>query len=298
MGNYYEILGLSRSASQNEIKQVYRKLARQYHPDVNPGQPGTEEKFKQINGAYEVLSNPEKRRKYDKYGENWKHADQIEEAQAARAREPFSVYTQGDEMGGVFNFGGWPSGDLTEQLFPGMRRGRRRSKVRVSVEVSLAEAFSVTTRYIDAPGDGLSPSKRLEVKIPQGVDNGSTVHIPASGDGRPELYLEIKVRPDRRFQRKSRDLYTEVQAPLVDAVLGTEVAVPTLRGSVALTIPAETQNGRTFRLAGQGMPGLNGNGARGELYVTIKVTLPTKLNDRERELFQQLRGIRSDGGGI
>ena len=302
MSDYYDVLGLSRSASQNEIKQAYRKLARQYHPDVNRDEPDAAEKFKEINTAYEVLSEQESREKYDKYGERWKYADQIEEAEAAaRSRGGgFTTFSFGDDFSGPFGgspFGGrGPSADLLEELFGGVRQNTRRAPLRVSADVTLLEAMEGATRYVEVPDDG-GGTRRLEVKIPAGVDTGSQVHIPGR-DGRRELYVEVNVLPNPRFQRKGNDLYSEVQVQLVDAVLGAEVPVPSLRGTnLALTVPAESQNGQTFRLRGQGMPPLSiggpvaGAGSRGDLYVTIKVVLPTGLDEAGRALFQQLREV-------
>ena len=296
MSDYYEVLGVARNASQSDIKQAYRKLARQYHPDVNRDEPDAAEKFKEINTAYEVLSEQDSREKYDKYGERWKYADQIEEAEAAaRSRSGgFTTFTFGDDFSGPFGgspFGaGGPSADFLEELFGGMRQNARRAPLRVSADISLLEALDGATRYVEIPDDE-GGTRRLEVKIPSGVDTGSQVHIPGR-DGRRELYVEVNVLPNPRFQRRGNDLYSEVQVPLVDAVLGAEIPVPSLRGTnLALTVPAESQNGQTFRLRGQGMPPLSGNGSRGDLYVTIKVVLPTGLDDSGRALFQQLKEI-------
>ena len=292
MKNYYEVLGVPRTASQNEIKRAYRRLARQYHPDVSEDRAEGEKRFKEINAAYEVISDPEKRAKYDRYGDKWTYADQIDQAQVAQGRGPFSSVTF-DNLGGLFGGGDSHGGDLFDRLFDGMPRGRRRSTLRFAVEISLAEAFRGTTHHIEVPVDGSGQTRRLEVRIPPGVDNGSTVHISPSGDQQQEFYLEIRVRPDTRFERKGRDLHSEVQVAYLDAVLGAEVTVPTLQGNVALKIRPETQNGQTYRLAAKGMPGLNGGGALGDLLVTVKVTLPVGLNDKERELFQLLKEERS-----
>lgn len=303
MRDYYEVLGVAKGASQNDIKQAYRKLARQYHPDVNRDEPGAAEKFKEINTAYEVLSEQESREKYDKYGERWKYADQIEEAEAAaRSRGGgFTTFSFGDDFGSPFggspfHAGGGASADLLEELFGGMRQNARRAPLRVSADISLLEALEGATRYVEVPDDG-GGSRRLEVKIPAGVDTGSQVHIPGK-DGRRELYVEVNVLPNPRFQRRGNDLHSEVAVPLVDAVLGAEVSVPSLRGTnLALTVPAESQNGQTFRLRGQGMPPLSGgsvgagSGPRGDLYVTIKVVLPTGLDESGRALFEQLREV-------
>ena len=294
MEDYYDLLGISRGASEKEIRQAFRKLAREYHPDLNPGNKEAEERFKLINGAHEVLSNPENRRKYDKYGENWKHADEIEKAQAARSGS--SVFWFGGSQGPVsgFDFGGLPETDIFDEiLFGGRRGGFGRTAVQYAVEVSLEEAFNGAARYLDVPGDApAASSKRLEVKIPPGVDTGSRVHISAGSSRKQDIYLEVKVRPHPRFRRAGSDLHTEVDVPLEDMVLGGEVSVQTLKGKVMLTIPPGTQNGRTFRLEGQGMPIPKKKSSSGDLYATAKVVVATDLTEEERALFQELREIR------
>ena len=296
MENYYDVLGIQKGASEKEIRQAFRKLARQYHPDVNPGKEEAEEKFKLINEANEVLSDPGKRRSYDKYGENWKHADELDRAQATRGRGSSRWFSEGHTPTATFDFGGLSGGDLFEELFRG-RRGSGRSTVEYSVQISLEEAFKGATRYIDFPDpDGLSPSRRFEVKVPPGVDNGSRVHISGSDGLRQEFYLKVSVRPHRRFRRAGADLYSEVEIPLTDMVLGGEVAVPTLNGKVMLTIPPETQNSQVFRLAGQGMPRLVKPSSRGDLHATVKAVLPRGLSDEERSLFENLKGLRPSEG--
>jgi curved DNA-binding protein len=291
--DYYNVLGVSRSASEREIKQAYRKLARQLHPDVNPGDKSAEERFKQVNEAYEVLSDKEKRRKYDKYGDQWQYADQFEKAQ--RQGWDFSqggqrVYFSGEDFGSIFDdllrgFSGRPGGR------PQPRRGR---DIEFPLEVTLEEAYSGTTRTLN-----MADGKRLEVKIPPGVKDGSRVRISGKGaEGyggvKGDLYLVTSVKPHPRFGRRGDDLYTDVAVPLTVAVLGGEVKVATPKGSkLSLKIPPETQNGRTFRLAGQGMPHL-GNSTKGDLLARVKVVLPTKLSDEERELFQRLGRLRPD----
>jgi len=285
--DYYQILGVRRGASEKEIKEAYRRLARKYHPDVNPGDKAAEEKFKEINEAYEILSDPEKRRKYDQFGENWQFAEQF--AQAERG-DHFGGFRMGDV---IFDFGdssGFES--LFDDLFNSFGFGRSRTRTRVwsqpleqEVEISLEEAFHGTTRLIAFDGH------RLEVRIPPGVDTGSRVRV-GGRVGQPEIYLNIRIQPHPRFERRGADLYTEVPVQLVDALLGGEVEVPTLSGKLMLKIPPETQNGRVFRLSGQGMPHL-GNSGRGDLFVKVKVVLPTNLTQRERELFEELRKLRS-----
>ena len=295
MPNYYELLGIPRNAEEKDIRQAYRKLARQYHPDVNPGDKSAEEKFKQINEAHSILSDPEKRRKYDKYGDQWQYADQLDAAEAqARSRGGRTAY-QWTNFGTeepkvtIETGAGSGSGNIFENLFRNLGQDLRQpATAEYPVEVTLEEAAEGSTRLME-----LSGGRRLEVKIPPGVDNGSRVHIPAGRGREANLYLVITVQPHPIFERKGRNLYRDIEVPLEDAVLGGEIMVPTLRSRVALTIPPETQNGQRFRLAGQGMPGLNQPLARGDLYVTIKVKLPTDLTPEERALFQQLKDLRA-----
>ncbi len=295
MPNFYDILGVPRTATEKDIRQAYRKLARQHHPDVNPGNKGSEEKFKTINEAYEVLSDTEKRRKYDRYGDNWAHADRIQEAEAqAQSRPPRgggSFRWSTPNGGQAETFQGFDPGadDVFEQVFRNMGQAQRQASVAdYPVEITLEEAFQGATRMLELAG-----GRRLEVKIPAGVETGSRVRFPAGTGRQGDIYLTITVAPHPRYTRQGRDLTCEVEVPVEDAVLGGEVAVPTMHSRVALTIPPETQNGQRFRLAGQGMPVLNQPGVRGDLYATIKVRLPTGLSAQERELFQQLKALRA-----
>ncbi len=317
--DYYDILGVPRNASDKEIRQAYRRLARKYHPDVNPGDKAAEEKFKEINAAYEVLSDPEKRRKYDKYGDRWQYADQIEEMQRRAGGRGFRF-----GEGGPFEF---DLGDLGDFGFGGIfdlfRRGRGRMRpadLTYNVEVSLQEAYTGATRLLQltvqepcatcggageiagaichvCQGAGvLERTRRLEVKIPPGVREGSRVRIPGEGqagaDGRRgDLYLLVSVRPDPRFQRKGDDLEQTVSVPFTDLVLGGEVQVPTVTGRVALKIPPLTQNGRVFRLRGLGMPHLENPQVKGDMYVKVVAKLPERLDEREKALFEELKAL-------
>jgi len=326
--DYYSILGVSRTATEKEIKQAYRKLARQYHPDINPGNRTAEAKFKEVNEAHEVLSDTEKRKKYDKYGDQWQYADQFEES----ARQQGRAWNFSQEPGGTRSYG-FEEGDLEslfDEFFSGSRSGfrtrttrtRRGQDIEYPLEVTLEEAYSGTLRNISLQsqepctacrgtgriqnlacsvcrGAGVVPQiKRLEVKIPAGVTNGSRVRI--AGRGEPgqaggtagDLYLVISVRPHPSFERKDDDLYVDVSVPLTTAILGGEVQVPTLKGTkLALKIPPETQNEKVFRLGGQGMPHLGGT-SRGDLLVKVKVNLPSGLTQEERALFTRLKELR------
>jgi len=321
--DYYAILGVRRDASEREIKQAYRRLARKYHPDVNPADKSAEAKFKEINEAYEVLSDRDKRQKYDLYGDQWQYAEQFE--RAGQSKSPYRDFEDARD----FYFGGGYADSLFDELFGVGRtyhraRPQRGRNLTYPVEVTLEEAYHGTTRILnmDTPepcsackGTGLiqnlpcsachgsgviSRRKRLEVKIPPGVRDGSRVRVAGKGGmglrggENGDLYLAISVKPHRLFKRQGDDLYTTVEVPLTVAVLGGEVQVPTLKGQVALRILPETQNGRTFRLSGQGMPHL-GNTFYGDLYAQVRVTIPTNLSLREKELFEELRKLRPNG---
>lgn len=330
--DYYEILGVSRTATDKDIKQAYRKLARRLHPDVNPGDKSAEEKFKEINRAYEVLSDSEKRKKYDRYGEKWEQAEQF--AKSGAQGQAWGFPGGGDgAQGTAFEFEGEPgeAGDFFESIFSGMggrgrmgRRPRRGQDIEQLVEIALEEAFNGTTRLLQTQTEDTCPNcvglgrvqnkpcpmcrgsgrvlrpKRLEVKIPPGVKDGSRVRV--AGEGGPgvgggtkgDLYLVVQVQPHPAFERTDGDLHVEVPVPLTVAMLGGETGVPTLKGKkIVLKIPPETQNGKVFRLAGQGMPKL-GESAKGDLYAKVKVVLPTGLSPKEKELIQELKKLRPD----
>jgi len=321
--NYYDILGVVRNASDKDIRKAYRRLARQHHPDVNPGDKAAEARFKEINAAYEVLSDTQKRRKYDRYGDQWQYADQIEQAQ----RQSAGRWSFG--RGGTFDPGdmnlGADLGDLFQGIFRGFGRrpGRQRGRdVQQPVEVTLEEAYHGTARVLQMEreepcttcgGQGqvagaichvcrgagaIVKPRRLEVKIPPGVREGSRVRVASEGGvgpaGTGDLYLVVSVRPHERFERRGDDLYTDVDVSVTDAVLGGEVQVPTMTSRVMLKVPPLTQNGRNFRLSGLGMPRLGGNG-KGDLYARVRVVLPQELSPQERELFDKLRAMQKAG---
>jgi DnaJ-class molecular chaperone len=287
------VLGVDRKATEKEIRSAYRRLARKHHPDVNPNDKASEAVFKEINSANDVLSDPEKRRKYDLYGDNWQHADEIERAQRAR----------GGRTGGSFrftttDFADAGIGDIFGGLFGGDGRRanvRREPPPRLEhpVEVTLEEAFNGTTRTIMVAGDH-GDTRRLEVKIPPGVDTGSKVRIAGEGNAtfngqRGDLYLVISVRAHDKYERKGDDLYVDAEVPLTTPVLGGEVEVQGIGRKVALRLPPGTQNGQHFRLAGLGMPKLGSPDKRGDLYARVKVRLPKEPSEEQRQLFEQLK---------
>lgn len=333
--DFYEILGVPRSASQKEIQSAYRRLARRYHPDVTGGDAEAEDRFKQINSAHEVLGDDKKRAAYDKWGERWEHAEQLEQMERNGA---FGFQQPGGQPGGHPGGGFGPFGHhggarfrveqadlgdlgglggLFEGVFSGFGGGSPAPQgrdIEHPVTVSLREAFQGVSCTIQAPRSGSGTDSprfsRLEVKIPPGVATGSRVKVSGKGAPGPggavgDLYLVITVEDDPRFERKGDDLYTDAELPIATAALGGEVAVPTLTGRVALRIPQGTQNGRVFRLAGQGMPRLRSGargkrgkrgkqgkrGERGDLFARASLQLPDPLRPEQLELFRRLRAL-------
>jgi DnaJ-class molecular chaperone len=308
--DYYQVLGVPRTASEKDIKTAYRKLARKHHPDVNPGDKKSESLFKEIGEAYSVLSDPEKRKKYDRWGPDW---EKIEQAQAAGANfrgAPGRSYSYTSSPNGGtgtgFNFESEDLGGLFEQLFGRASGGRTRvratprkgSDLEQPVEITLEEAFNGTQRTFSIVDSGTGESRSVEVKIPAGATDGLRVRVAGkgepgmSGGAAGDLYLVVNVKPHAQFERDGDDLRVKVATPLYTAILGGEVRVPTPKGThLALKVPPETQNGLRMRLAGQGMPHLNGTG-RGDLFAEITVQLPKGLSEREKDLFAELARIR------
>ena len=320
--DYYKIIGVDKKASPQDIKKAYRKLARKYHPDVNKGSKESEARFKEINEAYEVIGDAEKRKKYDELGANWRQYEQWQRAGGAQG-QPFDWsqfgFAPGGNRGGQYrqrtvtdedmqdmfgSSGGFSnffytffSGagqDAHQQYRPAPRKGRN---IEQPVEITLEESFSGTTRMLQMSGPGGNP-RTIEANIPPGVQDRSRIRLRgqggqgASGGPAGDLNLVIHVKPHHVFERIGDDINTKVSVPLLTAILGGEIDVPVINGKVKLKIPPETQNGRKFRLKGKGMPLMRNPDNKGDLHVEVRVVLPQKLSDREREIFKELASLQ------
>ena len=316
--DFYQILGLPRDASARDISSAYRKLARQFHPDVTGGDPQAEARFKEINAAHDVLSDDQKRAAYNKWGDQWEHAEQLEEMQRQHgAFRPGGFGSDGfggGRSGNVqFDFSSLGANDLGDlgdlgDIFGGLfgDSGRRPSRtpargrdVEHHISISLREACHGTARTLRRGANGA----QLEVTIPPGIGNGQRLKFSGQGENAPsgqhgDLYLTVQVDDDPVFERRGDNLLAPVDVPLTTAALGGEVAVRSLSGSgrLALRIPAGTQNGRVFRLTGQGMPRFKREG-RGDLLAAVRLRMPEPLSPAQTELFRQLRALESEREG-
>jgi len=309
--DYYNLLGVSKTATSDEIKKAYRKLAVKYHPDKNPGNKQAEEKFKAISEANEVLKDPEKRKKYDKLGSNWKQYEQssgngADFSQWARqgGGRNYSGTSNADDFGGsdfsdFFNsFFAGQYGQDSDNPFGSQGRGRQGGRpvkgqdYEASLEVSLEGAYMGSKRMITLG------EEQLSVTIPQGVYDGQVLRVKGKGaqgrrGGEPgDLYMHVKIIPDPTFTIKDHDLYCDLHVSLYQAILGGEVSVHPPKGSVTMKIPRETQNGKVLRMKGLGMPVYRKKNEFGDLYLKIIIDIPQNLSPREVELFTQLASLR------
>lgn len=311
--DYYKILGINKNASQEEVKAAYRKLARIHHPDLNPNDKEANKKFQQVNEANEVLSDPEKRKKYDQYGKDWQHAEAFEKANAASGRRarrgggtsrggsPFegSGFSDGGFGGGFSgNFEGEGGGfsDFFESLFGGRVApggGGSRTKYRgrdaqAELQLSLTDAYTTHQQVLGVNG------KNIRITIPAGVESGQVIKLKGHGgagmNGGPggDLYITFVIAEDPRFKREGNDLHTKLSIDLYTAILGGEATVDTLNGKVKIKVKSETQHDTTMRLKGKGFPVYKREGEYGDLYVSLEIKLPVNLTEKEKELFQEL----------
>lgn len=295
--DYYKILGVSKNAGSDEIKKAYRKLARKHHPDVNPNDKEAHKKFQQINEANEVLMDPEKRKKYDQYGENWQHADQYEAAQKQRRQQQSSPFGSGGSPYGEYSFSGDEGGfsDFFESLFGG---GGRRSQAKyrgqdfnAELHLRLSEVVSTHQRTLNVS------DKKVRITIPAGVENGQVIRLKGYGgpgaNGGPsgDLLITFVIENDTSFRRDKNDLYKTEDLDLYTAVLGGEKTIDTLTGKIKLKINPETQNQTKVRLKGKGFPIYKKDGQFGDLYIVWNILIPKNLSEKEKELFSQLKNL-------
>ena len=329
--DYYATLGVPKTATDKELKQAYRKLARKHHPDVNPGDKGAESKFKEINEAYEVLGDPEKRRKYDELGANWRMYEQAQQQGQPfpGGGSPFGGGSAGGEGGAwTINMGGPggartmsedemrdmfgdadPFSDFFKTFFGGAGAGEGRGRqsraprsqkggdIESKAELTLEEAYHGAMRRVAITVGG--HARTIDVRIPAGVKDGSRVRAAGEGESGTgggasgDLYLRVRLKPHPVFERKGDDLYTKVALPVTTTVLGGEAQVPTITGSVRLKVPETTQPGQIFRLKGHGMPVVNKPDVKGDLYATADVQLPRSLTKEQRAAWEQIKKFES-----
>jgi curved DNA-binding protein len=303
--DYYKVLGVDKKATTDDIKKAFRKLAVRYHPDKNPGSKEAEEKFKLINEAHEVLSDPEKRKKYDMLGENWNRFQQ--QGQPGSGGSPYGegfengggYYYEGD-LSDLFGDAGGGTSDFFEAFF-GRQAGKRRSgqsrqfrgqDYEAEIEISLEEAFSGTDRILKVH------EEKLRIAISPGAYDGQLLRIKGKGAQgssnaqRGDLYVKVKIKPHPAFTRKGDDLYAHEQIDLYTAVLGGDKVITTLGGKIKLNVPPGSQNGSSIRIKGKGMPAYGKPGINGDLYLQLQVSIPQKLTAEEKEVFEKLRKMR------
>lgn len=311
--DYYKILGVSKSATETEIKKQYRKMAKKYHPDKNPDNPAAEKTFKDVNEAYEVLGDKEKRSKYDQFGQNYKQYQQTGGgsnddfwrqyggAGGGGGRQTYYEGDFGDAFGGA---GGGSFSDFFQNLFGGggggfsQQRGGQRARVMkgqdytASYEIDLKDAFTGLDSVVNVNGN------KLRIKLKPGIKDGQKLRLKGKGapgqNGGPagDLYLEVKIKPNAQCERKGDDLYREISIEPYTAALGGKIEVPLLQGAISMNLPAGSNNGKVLRLKGKGMPVYGQEDKKGDLYLTIRIAIADKLSNEEKALYEQLRNLK------
>ncbi len=302
--DYYKVLELDKSASTADIKKAYRKLARKYHPDLNPNDKSAQARFQQINEANEVLSDPEKRKKYDQYGKDWQHADQFEQAKQQQGQQRGQQRGGGGFGGGQQysgNFDDDTFSEFFEQMFGGGARTRgagRRPQYKgqdfnAELQLNLRDVYTSQKQTLTING------KNIRLTIPAGVENGQTIRIKGHGgpgiQGGPkgDLLITFKILNNTDFKREKENLYKTVEVDFYTAILGGEITVDTFKGKVKLQVKPETQPGTQIKLKGKGFPKYKKEGQFGDLYITYQIKMPTNLGEKEKELFRELQKLRS-----
>ena len=291
--DYYKLLGVDKTATQKDIKSAYRKLARKFHPDLNPNDKDAKKKFQEINEANEVLSDPDKRKKYDQYGSDWQHSEQFEKQKQSQQQYAEQHQTRYAGPGSEDNFS-----DFFESLFGGVSgagRGRqvkyRGEDLTAELMLDLLDAYKTHTQTLTLNG------RKIRITIPAGIENGQTIKIVGHGgkgiNGGPngDLFITFSIANHPRFKRLGNDLFTTIDLELYKAVLGGDLTIETLSGKVKLKVKPETQNGTKIKLKGKGFPVYKKEGQFGDLYVTYAIKIPTNLTEKQRILFKQLSEI-------
>ena len=292
--DYYQILGISKNATEKEVKNAYRKQARKFHPDVNPNDKDAQKKFQEINEANEVLSDPAKRKKYDQYGKDWKHADQYE---AAGQRRPGAGRAPGGQQTYSENFGESDFSDFFSSMFGGSGRQSRQSSFKgqdfnAELRLSLRDVYTTQKQTITVNG------KNIRLTIPAGIENGQTIKIKGHGaagiNGGPsgDLFITFSIANDPEFKRVGNDLFKNTEIDLYTALLGGEIQIDTLNGKVKLQVKPGTQNGTKVKLKGKGFPVYKNDSQFGDLFITYSILIPTDLSEKEKELFIELSHLR------
>lgn len=295
--DYYKVLGIDKSASAADIKKAYRKLARKFHPDVNPNDKEAEAKFQQLSEAYEVLNDPEKRKKYDAYGKNWEHAEAYE--QAKQQQQARSSYTYSNTEGSGFEdsefsdfFSSMFGGSARTSGFGSRSRSFKGADYQTQLSLQLTDLLKSHKRTIDLG------ERKIRITIPAGVEDGQTIRIagygaPGTNNGpKGDLYITFQIKNNTNFKRDGIHLHTTVDLPLYTALLGGEQIIETLTGKVKLQIPPETQNATKVKLSGKGLPKYKDEKVFGDLYVTYQIKMPDKLSEKEKNLFTELQNLR------
>lgn len=304
--DYYKVLELDKNATKSDIKKAYRKLARKYHPDLNPNDAEAQKRFQQINEAHEVLIDPEKRKKYDQYGKDWQHAEEYEKAKQQRSQyqQQYSGGFGGQSAGGFGGAGGFEEDDFSdffESMFGGATRGNRRSTRFAGQDFNAELKLHLTDVYRSQKQIVTINGKNIRLTIPAGVENGQTIRIKGYGgegmNGGPngDLLITFSIVNNTSFKRDGANLYKDVALDIFTATLGGEITVDTFDGKVKLTVKPETQNGTKVKLKGKGFPKYKKNHQFGDLYITYQLKIPTNLSTREKELLEELRKMRNYG---